>query len=253
MPGPNGTITFSMDGDTLLAHSANDRQTAIYDNEIKNVDGKTYFDARWLKLGSDFLELEIPAYILQMRDETRKENKISKGTIANVETSQGKVYFSLDENGWIIARLEEKEAFSDKIEEIEGKKAINIQALGLEVPYIEVPEVVEKAFLDARRGKELKDLHLVYAGRSLLTGQDYFGLSCDVSQQMWDRVKNLFEWFGEDEQLGRLSGWLTTKTELVEEFLHLQKNTVKDRAAEIEKQKAKAKASQVKEFKIKID
>jgi hypothetical protein len=253
MPGPNGQITFSMDYDTLLVQSANSRQIAIYDEQLKKVDGKTYFDARWLKLGSDFPEIEIPTYILQARDEKRKENGISRGTIGCTESHTGKIIrFLIGSGGQLIARLGEKEVISDKIEEIEGKKAVNVQALCLDVPFIEVPDVVEKAFLDAKRGKELQDLHLVYAGRSLLTGQDYFKLSCDIPGQMWDRVKNLFEWLGEDEQPGRLSGWATTKPELAEEYLHLRKNTVKDREAEITKQKAKAKAAQEKEFKIKI-
>jgi len=75
--------------------------------------------------------------------------------------------------------------------------------------------------------------------KSLLTGKDYYKFNCDVSEGAWNRVKNLFEYFGEPGSLGTLEGWLTSSPELVEEYL-LIRNPIVSRKAEIEKQKINA-------------
>ncbi|HEY5124660.1 MAG TPA: hypothetical protein VIK14_13095 [Ignavibacteria bacterium] len=115
--------------------------------------------------------------------------------------------------------------------------------LNLESAFVEVPQEVEAEFKRVKREKESGGLHLVYAGQSLLTGTDYYSFNCDVPQNTWFRVKELFEYFDEESDaanLGGLQGWLTSNPGLVEEYLRLRRNTTKDRAEEIEKQKAKA-------------
>ena len=62
----------------------------------------------------------------------------------------------------------------------------------------------------------------VYVGRGLLTGKDYYDFNVDVPQQTWDRVKMLFENFGEGGGDGGLEGWLTSSPGLVEEYLRIR-------------------------------
>jgi hypothetical protein len=87
---------------------------------------------------------------------------------------------------------------------------------------------------------------LIYAGKSLLTGKDYFQLSCDVDSQKWYRIRDCFQWFGEDKNNGTLSGWLTATPELVEQYLYLKTPSVASRKTEIEKQKIQAEKAQKK-------
>jgi hypothetical protein len=101
-----------------------------------------------------------------------------------------------------------------------------------------IPEGVEKAYRQAKREREHKNMHLVYAGRSLLTGKDYYRLSCDVSRDTMNRVKEQFEHF-EPGDVGTLEGWLTSEPERVEQYLRIR-NPVSSRKAEIEKQRAAA-------------
>jgi len=209
----------------------------VYDDDIKEVDGLKVFEIP--KGFSGFLEapyIEIPGYILEGRDEYLKEIENSKGNIGSTETAQGKVYFYLTEDGKVRAKFGELEETTDTFYTVEGKRVIIFP--GLDNPFVVLPEGVEKAYWQAKRKREHKNMHLVYAGRSLLTGKDYYRLSCEVSRYTMNRVKEQFEYF-EPGDVGTLEGWLTADPEKVEEYLRIR-NPISSRKEEIEKQRAEA-------------
>jgi hypothetical protein len=111
--------------------------------------------------------------------------------------------------------------------------------LDLDFPFLELPVEVEIEFKKAKKEKAMASLCLVYVGRSRLTGKDYYDFNVDVPQQTWDRVKMLFENFGEGGGDGGLEGWFTSSPGLVEEYLRIR-NPIESRKSEIEKGKAKA-------------
>jgi hypothetical protein len=231
-----GTVVFQMNASNFEIRTPKIIFT-VYDDDIKEVDGLKVFEIP--KGFSGFLEapyIEIPAYILEGRDEYLKEIENSKGNIGSTETAQGKVYFYLTEDGKVRAKLGELEEITETFYTIEGKRVILFH--GLDIPFVELPECVEKAYWQAKRKREHKNLHLVYAGRSLLTGKDYYRLSCDVSRDTMNRVKEQFEYF-EPGDVGTLEGWLTSEPERVEQYLRIR-NPVSSRKAEIEKQRAAA-------------
>ena len=231
-----GTVIFQMNASNFEIRT-HEIIFTVYDDDIKEVDGLKVFEIP--KGFSGFMEapyIEIPAYILEGRDEYLKEIENSKGNIGSTETPQGKVYFFLTEDGKVRAKLGELEEITETFYTIEGKRVILFH--GLDIPFVELPECVEKAYWQAKREREHKNMHLVYAGRSLLTGKDYYRLSCDVSRDTMNRVKEQFEHF-EPGDVGTLEGWLTSEPERVEQYLRIR-NPVSSRKAEIEKQRAAA-------------
>lgn len=138
--------------------------------------------------------------------------------------------------GLIKAKLGEIEETTDTFYTVEGKRIIIFP--GLDNPFVVIPEGVEKAYRQAKQEIEHKNLHLVYAGRSLLAGRDYYRLSCEVSRDTLNRAQGKFEYF-EPGDLGTLEGWLTCDPEKVEEYLRIR-NPVSSRKAEIDKQRAAA-------------
>jgi hypothetical protein len=231
-----GTVIFQMNASNFEIRTHKIIFT-VYDDDIKEVDGLKVFEIP--KGFSGFMEapyIEIPAYILEGRDEYLKEIENSKGSIGSTETAQGKVYFFLTEDGKVRAKLGELEEITETFYTIEGKRVILFH--GLDIPFVIIPDGVEKAYRQAKRKREHKNMHLVYAGRSLLTGKDYYRLSCDVSRDAMNRVKEQFEHF-EPGDVGTLEGWLTSEPERVEQYLRIR-NPISNRKAEIEKQRAAA-------------
>lgn len=160
------------------------------------------------------------------------------------------MFFSLTNSGEILCSTGNKTETVDHIYNIEGKRAVYVPGLGLENSFLEVPEKVEAAQKDFQRREAYQKLHMVYAGRSLLTGIDYYDFSADVSRETWNRVKSIFEYFGEGGDAG-LEGWLTSEPEKVEEWLRIRKNLISERREEIEQQKVtflKAQAAAVKKL-----
>lgn len=224
----------------------------VPDSEIVKRRENYFFCPSKIEVNGTFREIEIPENIIERKNQLNIDLKIRKNSIKCINHKEGKIYFSLNSDGKIIAKLGCKEAIADEIETIENKKAIDVRSLGLECPYIEVPSEVENAFEKAKNLKIMSNCHLVYAGRSLLTGKHYFKLNSKIPAHPWNCVADYFEYFGESEEKNRLSGWLTYKPEEVERILGLTENTIKDRKTDIEKQKEKVQKEQEKEFSIKI-
>lgn len=173
-------------------------------------------------------------------------------SIGTTETTQGTVCFSINEECKLVAKLGENAVKTDKIFDIEGKKAILVPELALDFAFLEIPPEVEIEVKKAKREHALTGFHLVYVGRSILTGKDYYNFNVDVTQQQWDRVKNCFEYFGEESNEIGLTGWLTSSPGLVEEYLRIR-NPIASRKEEIDKQKAKAEkanAAIIKKFAV---
>ena len=120
--GKKETVSFYMDGDTLSARTYNFR-SILPDSSIKELNGKYYADLDFLKFDSEFKHIEIPESVLNARDRIRKENELIQNTAGSIETSQGKVYFSIDGSDYIIAKVGEKAVKKDRIFDIEGKKS----------------------------------------------------------------------------------------------------------------------------------
>jgi len=235
--GEKESVCFYMDGDTLKAETYKICST-IPDSLIKELNGKYYADLN-LNFESVLNHIEIPESVLTARDKIRKENNLAKNTAGSNKTSQGKVYFSIDGSDYIIAKVGEKAVKKDRIFNIEGKRVLFVPDLDLDSSFLELPAEVEKKFKRAKKEKAFSTLCLVYVGRSLLTGKDYYDFNVDVSQQTWDRVRMLFENFGEGGGDGGLEGWLTSSPGLVEEYLRIR-NPIESRKSEIETGKVKA-------------
>ena len=105
--GEKESVSFYMNGNTLIAETYKIRST-IPDSLIKELNGKYYADLDFLKFDSEFKHIEIPESVLNARDRIRKENELIQNTAGSIETSQGKVYFSIDGSDYVIARVGEK-------------------------------------------------------------------------------------------------------------------------------------------------
>jgi len=239
-----GTINFSVNDYGSFEIQTPKSFYAVYENELIEKDGKVYFKLpeRDFKILNDvvFSEIEIPVDILEDMEKALKEFKLRENSIGSTETTKGKVYFSLSADGKIIAKIGGKATKTEKIYTVENNRVVVAPDLSIESVFVKVPQEVEAEFERVKSEKRSRELHLVYAGRSLLTGIDYYKFNCEVSEGAWNRIKELFEYFGEDGDIKSLEGWLTSNPKLVEEYLRLRKNTVATRKAEIEKQIEKA-------------
>jgi len=246
-----GTIDFSINEYGFFEIRTHKSFYAVYENELVEKDGKFYFKLpdRDFKVLNDvvFSEIEIPADILEEMEKALSEFKLNEKSIESTETPKGKVYFSLSADGKIIAKIGGKASKTDKIYTLENNRVVVAPDLNLESAFVKVPQEVESAFERVKSERRSRELHLIYAGRSFLSGKDYYNFNCEVSEGTWNRVKELFEYFGEDGDIkGSLEGWLTSNPKLVEEYLRLRKNTIAERKAEIEKQIEKAKKANAK-------
>jgi hypothetical protein len=245
IPGPNGPIIFSMEGDRFLIGSVN-RQVAIEDEEFSEVNGHLYANIQFLKLGEDFQEIMVPDQVLELKTKYRKENALSKNCVVVIEHPKGKIYISISSDCKIFVKMGEKTVTADKTYFIEGKRALYVPELELDTTFLEVPDIVEEKLKDSIRAIERGNLCLIYAGKSLLNNKYYYKLSCNVDTQTWYRIRDVFQWFGEDRNTGGLSGWLTAIPELVEQYLYLKTPSVANRETEIDKQKIQAEKKQEK-------
>ena len=131
IPGPKGQIFFSMENYELFITSVS-RQITARDKNMKEVDGKTYINIKSLNLGDKFPEIEIPAEILQAGDRARKEYELSKGSVGVIDSTHGKIYFSINAVCQLIAKLGEKAVKTNKIYDLEGRKAVFVPELSLD-------------------------------------------------------------------------------------------------------------------------
>ena len=246
--GPHGSIIFSINGDKFEIQTTY-RKFIVPDSAIESKDGKYIVDISQYALKDK--EFEIPEFIIERLKQAREEQALLKNSVGILEHKSGKIYFSLDENGQLTAKLGEKKAIISKIETIETKRAGYVPGLDLGVPFIEIPAEAEEAHRKAEDERKRADLHLVYRGKSLLSGSEYYAPASEIDSHTFERVKQYFEWFGEPGEAGisgALSGWLTADPANVEEKLRIT-NSVESRKDEIEKQKAEIQKQQAKDLK----
>ena len=112
---------------------------------------------------------------------------------------------------------------------IQGHNAMNIEKLdvkenGKTMLFIGLPDDVYNAFQAAKTNFALKNIRLVYAGRSAETGIKWYSLSAEVPRDVWRKISKYFEKFWDDEDAldGELRGWLTAQPEAVEKILNVR-------------------------------
>jgi hypothetical protein len=96
---------------------------------------------------------------------------------------------------------------ASKIENVYGKPAIKAEGLELGYTHLALPEKVIEAFEKVLMEKELQKLALVFKGKSVVDGREYYGLNLDVPVGQWSKVEKYFIDFGTDDQT--FNGWLT--------------------------------------------
>jgi|GEM_PF-1915568 len=241
-----GTIHLSINDGGYLEIQTPKTLYVVDENELIEKDGKYYYPLpkKDYKIVNEdvFSEIVIPVDILEEMEKALDEFKLQENNVGSTETAQGDVYFSISGDVKIIAKIGENATKTGSIYNIEGKNVVFVPDLNLASAFVEVPQEVESEFNRVKRKKESDGLHLVYAGRSILTGTDYYAFNYDVPQSTMFRVKELFEYFEEESEaasLGGLQGWLTSSPELVQEYLRIR-NPIANRIAEIEKLKEQA-------------
>ncbi len=143
---------------------------------------------------------------------------------------------------------------------IHGHNTMKIEKLdvkqnGKTMVFIGLPYDVYNAFQSAKSNYALKNIRLVYAGRSAETGITWYSLSAEVPRDVWRKISKYFEKFWDDEDAldGELRGWLTAQPEVVEKILGVKEElTLAYRRREAKKRKEK-KEQRAKELQEKID
>ncbi|MHB8102635.1 MAG: hypothetical protein ACYDEF_10790 [Methanosarcina sp.] len=241
-----GTLNFYINDNGFLEIQTPKRFYAVEENELIKKDGKYCFplpEKDYMIVNEDmFSKIEIPADILEEMEKALAEFKLQEKSVGSTETIHGRVFFSISEDGKITAKHKKKATKSDRVFNVECKKVVYVPEFDFDSVFVEIPSEVELELNRFQRDRAMKNLHLVYAGRSLLDGKDFFKFNIEVSENVMYRVKNLFEYFdeeNEDSVLGGLQGWLTSQPELAEEYLRIR-DPISGRQAEIEKQKVQA-------------
>ena len=231
-----GTVKFVMNNGKFEIRTPKLTFT-VYEDDIKEQDGKHYFTIpdSMVSCFDRTNIIEIPADVLKRWAESREDAEKMKVSLCKVETSHGKVYISIGEEDQIILKYSDKTIETKNIYSVEGKRVICVSELGI----LELPPVVEYEIGRIKHKREENAKGLVYAGKSLLTGRDFFKFNYELSRDTFNRVKDLMVYFEPGEE-GTLSGWLTTQPEKIEERLRIRNNLVSDRKEEIEKQKEQA-------------
>lgn len=231
-----GTVKFVMNNGKFQIRTPKLTFT-VTEDDIKKQYGKHYFtipDSMVSCFDRTNL-IEIPADVLKCWAESREHAEKMKVSLSKVETSHGKVYISIGEEDQIILKWSDKTTETKNIYSVEGKRVVCVPELGI----LELPPVVEYEIGRIKHKREENARGLVYAGKSLLTGRDFFKFNYELSRDTFNRVKDLMVYFEPGEE-GTLFGWLTTQPEKIEERLRIRNNLVSDRKEEIEKQKAAA-------------
>jgi len=143
---------------------------------------------------------------------------------------------------------------------IQGHNAMNIEKLdvkenGKTMLFIGIPDDVYNAFQNAKSNFALKNIRLVYAGRSAETGIKWYSLSAEVPRDVWRKISKYFEKFWDDEDAldGELRGWLTAQPEVVEKILNVREELTLAYRREQAKKRKEKKEKRVKELQEKID
>jgi hypothetical protein len=155
----------------------------------------------------------------------------------------------------------DKTAEATYVGKIQGHNAMKIESLdvrqnGKTMMFIGLPDEVYNAFQNAKSNFALKNICLIYAGRSAETGIKWYSLSAVVPRDVWRKIAKYFEKFEEDEEDaldGELYGWLTAQPETVEKILNVREElTLAYRRREAEKRREEKK-KKANELQAKID
>ena len=161
----------------------------------------------------------------------------------------------------LVCRHGGKTAETTYCGKIQGHNAMNIEKLnvkenGKTMLFIGLPDEVYNAFQAAKTNFALKNIRLVYAGRSAETGIKWYSLSAEVPRDVWRKISKYFEKFYPDEEDafdGELRGWLTAQPEVVEKILNVREElTLEYRRREAEKRREE-KRKKTQELQEKVD
>jgi len=144
---------------------------------------------------------------------------------------------------------------------IQGHNAMKIESLGIRqngkvMQYIGLPDSVYNAFQNAKTNFALKNICLIYAGRSAETGIKWYSLSAVVPRDTWRKIAKYFERFDRDEEDaldGELYGWLTAQPEAVEKILNVREELTLSYRKEQAKKRKEEKEKKANELKEKLD
>lgn len=192
------------------------RELKIRDADLKpDKTGKYFTDITELDFnhfypGFEFPEkVEIPVELIKERARQKRLKILGKRQIAIDWSRTPELYYFFEGDRLQLVQGDNV-IFADSIEIVHGRKAVNVEALELGHPYLELPEKVAGAFEEVLREKELESLKLLPVGKSLLNGHTYYRLSVDIPPDWFSRVASLFEFFnGDDEFQGQLTMYPT--------------------------------------------
>lgn len=188
------------------------RILTFQDEDFENTQGPIIIDLKPLDLERYYgetnipTEFELPREILTERAEDRRLAALAKGSFWIDRFVDPWRYFYI-ECGRLRIKQGEKEVTVEEINVIDGKNAVKVDALELGHPYLELQGPVARAFeADIKAYQQLR-MKLVFRGKSLLNGFDYYELIGKPSKGQWARVQEYFNDFGTDDKT--LNGWLT--------------------------------------------
>lgn len=150
-------------------------------------------------------EFELPLEVLEPRKERRRLKALAKDAILVDHDCDPFMYYYA--SGDQVRILQGENEVTADIEIVYGKPAVNVEALDLGHPYLELPAEVACKFTKVIDAKQLENVSLLPVGKNLLNGKDYFRLSQSIPENLWHVVEHHFEFFeGNDENM---QGWLT--------------------------------------------
>lgn len=225
-PGIGVSIRY-LDDENFITIRGTGGDIKIKDDDLKpNKEGKVIVNIEKLDLNRYYAieipkEIEIPVELLEEREKLKRLGIFGKTPIGTDFSHNPCIEFYFDEYRLQIVQAD-KVTFAEKIENIHGRRAINIEALGLDHPYIEPSEKVTEAFEEVLRKKAESEAYLSLVGENLLNGKMYYRLSADISPYQFNLVRNKFELFNSDND--DFKGYLTCEPDYVSQVLGIPIN-----------------------------
>lgn len=184
------------------------------DEDFDNTQGKIIIDLKPLNLEKYYgetelpTEFELPREILTERAEARRLFLLAKGACWIDHSVDPPRYFYIS-CGELRIKQGDKEATVNKINKIEGKNVVKVEALELGHPYLELRGPVARAFEAEKKDHDHWFPKLVFRGKSLLDGLDYYELIGVPDKGRWSKVERYFHDFGTGDKIfnGRLTGY----------------------------------------------
>jgi hypothetical protein len=152
---------------------------------------------------------ELPKEVMEARKKQRRLNELAANTIDIVVYKGKRLYFYLesdeltvrmfdfDEKGELNAEKPNGEVTVDKIDIVNGRRAIAIERLDLGHPFLKLPDNTADAFEAKLKEKETNSLHLESIGINSLTGLEAFKFTPEAPQYRLDYVKLYLEYFND--------------------------------------------------------